>query len=70
MAFARDYTRVLTLKHGLAAPAQEAPLLAWVSGTAAVAIERRHRTVVFVEWAPPSALDALRAAIWAKPVLY
>ena len=70
VAFARDYTRVLTLKHGLAAPAQEAPLLAWVSGTAAVAIERRHRTVAFVEWAPPSALDAVRAAIWAKPVLY
>ena len=70
MAFARDYTRVLTLKHGLAAHAQEASLLAWVSGTAAVAIERRHRTVAVVEWAPASALDAVRTAIWAKPVLY
>ena len=70
VAFARDYTRVLILKHGLAAHAQEAPLLAWASGTAAVAIERRHRTVAFVEWVPPSALDAVRAAVWAKAVLY
>lgn len=70
VAFARDYTRVLIIKHGLAAPAQEAPFLAWTSGPVAVAIERRHRTVAFVEWVPPSALDAVRAAIWAKPVLY
>ena len=34
------------------------------------AIERRHRSVLLIEGAPTSLVDALRAAVWAKPVLY
>ncbi len=70
LAFARDYARVMALKHRLAPLSPDAPLLAWSSGAAVFAIERRQRTVVLLEGAPPSSLDALRAAIWAKPVLY
>ena len=70
LAFARDYARVMAVKHGLAPLSQDAPLLTWPSGGAVFAIERRHRTVALLEWAPTSAIDALRAAIWAKPVLY
>ena len=70
LAFAGDYARVVALKHGLAPLSQDAPLLTWSGRGALVAIERRSRTVVLLEGAPASSLDALRAAIWAKPVLY
>ncbi|HEY7141451.1 MAG TPA: hypothetical protein VIE44_15210 [Methylomirabilota bacterium] len=68
--FARAYARVLALKHGIAPQPRDAPLLVWQGGAAVFAIERRHRTVVLLERVPTPALDALRAAVWAKPVLY
>jgi hypothetical protein len=34
------------------------------------AIERHGRTVLLLEGVPTSALDALRTAVWARPVLY
>ena len=68
--FARACARALAIKHGLAPLPQDAPLLTWPGGTAVFAIERRHRTVVLLEGVPAATLDALRAAIWAKPVLY
>jgi hypothetical protein len=69
-AFARAYARVMAVKHGLAPPPDDAPLHAWPAGTVVFAIERRQRTVLLVERAPLTALDALRAAVWARPVLY
>jgi hypothetical protein len=57
-------------KHGLAPPPADTSLIAWSGAGAAFAIERRQRTVLLVEGAPAAALDALRAAIWALPVLY
>ena len=68
--FVRAYARVMAAKHGLAPVPADAPLLAWPGGAAVFAIERRQRTVLLVERAPMAALDALRAAVWAKPVLY
>jgi hypothetical protein len=60
----------MAVKHGLAPPPDDAPLHAWPAGTVVFAIERRQRTVLLVERAPLTALDALRAAVWARPVLY
>jgi hypothetical protein len=68
--FVRAYARVMAEKHGLAPVPADASPLAWSSGTTAFAIERRQRSVLLVEGAPGTALDALRAAVWAKPVLY
>ena len=56
-------------KHRLAPP-PEGLLLAWAESGGAFAIERRGRTVVLIERAPAPALDALRATLWATPVLY
>jgi len=68
--FVRAYARVMAVKHGLAPLPADAPLLSWAGTTTAFAIERRRRTVLLVERAPLAGLDALRAAVWAKPVLY
>jgi hypothetical protein len=69
-SFVRAYARVMAVKHGLAPLAGDAPLLAWSNGAAGFAIERRQRTVLLVEGAPLAALDAVRAAVWAEPVVY
>jgi hypothetical protein len=61
---------VMALKHGLAPVPADVPLLVWPAGPAVFAIERRQRTVLLIERAPTATLDALRAAVWAKPVLY
>jgi hypothetical protein len=68
--FMRAYASVMVQKHGLAPLSPDTSLLAWAGGATAFAIERRQRTVLLVEGAPGTALDALRAAVWAKPVLY
>jgi hypothetical protein len=68
--FGRAYARVMALKHGLAPVPADVPLLVWPAGPAVFAIERRQRTVLLVERVPTATLDALRAAVWAKPVLY
>lgn len=69
-AFARDYARVLTQKRGSAAATAEPTLQTWPGGPVTAAIERRHRSVLMIEDAPTSLVDTLRAAVWAKPVLY
>ena len=68
--FARVYANVMGTKHGLAPPSPDGPFLAWLSGGHSFAIERRGRAVLLLEGVPPAALDALRATIWATPVLY
>jgi hypothetical protein len=68
--FARVYANVMGTKHGLAPPSPDSPFLAWLSGGHSFAIERRGRAVLLLEGVPPAALDALRATIWATPVLY
>jgi hypothetical protein len=68
--FARAYAGVMGQKHGLGPRPPDGPLLVWSAGRQAFAIERRGRTVLLLEGAPASALDALRAAVWAAPVLY
>ena len=69
-AFARDYARVLTQKRGSAVATAEPTLQTWPGGPVTAAIERRHRSVLMIEDAPTSLVDTLRAAVWAKPVLY
>jgi hypothetical protein len=69
-AFARDYARVLTKKRGAAPATAEPALQTWPGGSVTTALERRHRSVLLIEGAPTSLVDALRAAVWAKPVLY
>lgn len=68
-AFARAYAGVVATKHRLA-PQPEGHPLVWAASERAFAVERRRRTVVLIEGAPTPALDALRAALWAAPVLY
>lgn len=68
--FVRAYARVMALKHGLAPVPADVTRLVWPAGPAVFTIERRQRTVLLVERAPMATLDALRAAVWAKPVLY
>jgi hypothetical protein len=68
--FARVYAGVMAAKHGLAPQAPGGSLVAWSGGRQAFAIERRGRAVLLLEGAPPTALDILRAAVWAAPVLY
>jgi hypothetical protein len=68
--FARAYARVMVEKRGLATPSPGLPFPAWSVGTTAFAIEQRQRTVLVLADAPATALDALRAAVWATPVLY
>jgi hypothetical protein len=68
--FVRAYAGVLASKHGLAPPSPGGASLAWSTDRQAYAIERRGRAVLVLEGAPPAALDALRAAVWAAPVLY
>jgi hypothetical protein len=68
--FVRAYARVIALKHGLAPVPADVPLLVWSAGPAVFAIERRQRAVLLVERVPMATLDALHAAVWAKPVLY
>jgi hypothetical protein len=67
--FARDYARVLTRKRGAAPPPGDPAFQLW-PGQSAAALERRHRTVLVIEGAPPALVEALRAAVWAQPVLY
>jgi hypothetical protein len=68
--FARDYARVLTRKHGAAPPPGDPALQLWPGQSATAALERRHRTVLVIEGALPALVEALRAAVWAQPVLY
>ena len=63
--------RLLMLtKHGLTPAPPDVPLVAWSRGSSTFAIERHGRTVLLLEGVPTSALDALRTAVWARPVLY
>jgi hypothetical protein len=68
--FVRAYARVMLTKHGLTPAPPDVPLVAWSRGSSTFAIERRGRTVLLLEGVPTSALDALRTAVWARPVLY
>ena len=68
--FARDYARVLTQKRGAAPMPGDPALQLWPGQSATAALERRHRTVLVIEGAPPALVEALRAAVWAQPVLY
>jgi hypothetical protein len=68
--FARAYADVLARKHGLGPRPPDRSLLVWPADRRAFAIERRGRAVLLHEGAPAAALDALRAAVWASPVLY
>jgi hypothetical protein len=68
--FTRAYAPVLARKHGLAALPPDSSLLTWSGATTAFAIERRRRTVLLCEGVPAPTLDAVRAAVWSKPVLY
>jgi hypothetical protein len=68
-AFLRAYAAVMAAKHRLAAQSESLRLV-WAASGRAFGIERRGRTVVLIEGAPTAALDALRAALWAAPVLY
>jgi hypothetical protein len=67
--FARAYGRLIVAKHRLA-PISDGPLAVWSGRSPVCLIERRGQTVLVVEGAPPGAQEALRAAIWALPVLY
>jgi hypothetical protein len=67
--FAHAYARALAAKRALAPPA-EGPLAAWTAGAVAFAVERRQRTVLIVEGVPADAMKGVRAAAWARPVLY
>jgi hypothetical protein len=67
--FARSYERLLVAKHDLA-PIPEGPLAVWTGDASVRLIERRGQTVLVAEGVPPGAHDALRAAVWAVPVLY
>ncbi len=66
--FARTYAGIMSAKHGLP-PAPSGPVSAWTAGTRAFLIEGRGRTVLVVEGAPSTSIDALRAAVWARRVL-
>jgi hypothetical protein len=69
--FSRAYAPVLARKHGLTlTPPDDDPLHTWSSRTTTFAIERRRRTVVILEGLPMAIYDAVRAAVWSKPVLY
>jgi hypothetical protein len=69
--FSRAYGPVLARRHGLTpTPPDDDPLHTWSSATSVFAIERRRRTVVILEGLPTAIYDAVRAAIWSKPVLY
>ncbi|HEX2481757.1 MAG TPA: hypothetical protein VHQ69_07750, partial [Methylomirabilota bacterium] len=68
--FVRAYARVMLTKHGLTPAPPDVPLVAWSRGSSTFAIERHGRTVLLLEGVPTSALDALRTAVWARPVLY
>ncbi|MGH7359531.1 MAG: hypothetical protein ACREJR_12020, partial [Candidatus Rokuibacteriota bacterium] len=67
--FARAYARLVVAKHGLAF-VPNGPGLTWRAGPRAFLVEGRERAVLLVEGAPSDRLDALRAAVWARPVLY
>jgi hypothetical protein len=60
----------MSLKHSRAPLPGDPALQTWPSGAVTAAIERRHRTVALLEGAPTPLVDTLRAAVWAKPVLY
>jgi hypothetical protein len=70
VGFARTYAHVMAQKRGLAAPPPGAPFPAWSVGATAFAVERRQRTVLVLEGAPATGVDAVRAAVWAAAVLY
>jgi hypothetical protein len=69
-AFSRDYARVMSIKRGPPPTSEDPTLQTWPSGASIAVIERRHRTVLLIEGAPMPLADTLRAAVWAKPVLY
>jgi hypothetical protein len=68
--FVQAYARVMVTKHGLTPTPSDVPFLAWSRGASTFAIERHGRTVLLLEGVPTNALGALRAAVWARPVLY
>jgi hypothetical protein len=70
VGFARTYAHVMAQKRGLAAPPPGVPFPAWSVGATAFAVERRQRTVLVLEGAPATGVDAVRAAVWAAAVLY
>jgi hypothetical protein len=67
--YARTYAGIMSAKHGLP-PAPSGPVFSWNVGTRAFMIEGRGRTVLVVEGAPSTSIDALRAAAWARRVLH
>jgi hypothetical protein len=68
--FARAFSRVMAPERDLAPLPPGGPLLVSSASVGTFLIERRGRTVLLLEGAPPTALDALRAAVWSAPVLY
>ncbi len=68
--FAGAYARALVAKRALPPSPPTGAVVAWTVGAVGFAIERRTRTVLLIEGAPVAAIDAVRAAVWAKPVLY
>jgi hypothetical protein len=67
--FVRAYATVLEAKRGLAT-LPGGSVLTWTAGAEAFLIEGRGRFVLILEGAPPANVDALRAATWARRVLY
>lgn len=70
ISFARAYADALAAKRALPPPQTDGPVVTWTVGVVGFAIERRTRTVLLVEGAPSAVIDGVRAAVWAKPVLY
>jgi hypothetical protein len=70
LSFAHAYTRVMRAKHDLAPLPPDDSLVVWTATTRAFVVERRGRAVLLLENVPPTILSALRAAVWASPVLY
>ena len=67
--FARAYGRLLVIKRGVA-PLPDGPLVTWRECPHACLIERRGRWVLILEGAPPASLEAVRGAVWARPMLH
>lgn len=69
-AFAEAYGRVLTRKHGLAAPPPESALATWQVGDHAFVVEQRGRETLILERAPRAVVEAVRRSVWEGRVLY
>lgn len=67
--FARAYARVMVAKHGVG-PVPDGPLFTWTRAARAFLVEVRGRAVLVLEGAPDTSTDAVRAAVWARPLLY